>query len=313
MEETNIARKLDITEKKAEYDEQAKYLLSEKIILSHILAKCVVEYKGMKPKDIVPLIEGNPVVSKVRVKPGETNCPEITGCNTEDAVPYEEKIVYDIRFHAYAPDNSQNVKIIIDVEAQKSYYPGYDLVTRGFFYDARMVSAQLGKEFVDPHFDDLKKVISIWICMNSPRYAENTITRYYTTAQPIVGDFPIEKVRYDIMEVITVCLSKDLSEEKDPENLHRLLGSLLSMKMTTAEKKCILQEEYDIPMTKEMEERSDLMCNLSQAIFETGENNGTEKITRLNQYLTRDKRFNELFRSFNDPEFQQKLLKEYNL
>lgn len=102
MDETSISRKLDLSEAKAKYDEYAKSLLSEKIILAHILARCVSEYKGMKPEDIVPLIEGQPEISTVHLYPGETNKrtqnPEITGMNTEDSVPNEKKVVYDIHF-----------------------------------------------------------------------------------------------------------------------------------------------------------------------------------------------------------------------
>lgn len=39
--------------------------------------------------------------------------------NTEDSVPNEKKVVYDIHFYAYTPDEKGKVKIILDVEAQK--------------------------------------------------------------------------------------------------------------------------------------------------------------------------------------------------
>ena len=56
--------------------------------------------------------------------------------------------MYDIHFYAYTPDEKGKVKIILDVEAQKKYHTGHDFVTRGFFYTSRIISAQLGKEFV---------------------------------------------------------------------------------------------------------------------------------------------------------------------
>lgn len=337
MDETSISRKLDLSEAKAKYDEYAKSLLAEKIILAHILARCVSEYKGMKPEDIVPLIEGQPEISTVHLYPGETNKrtqnPEITGMNTEDSVPNEKKVVYDIHFYAYTPDEKGKVKIILDVEAQKKYHTGHDFVTRGFFYTSRMTSAQLGKEFEDPDFNSLKKVISIWICMDSPKYAENTITRYHITPEHIVGQFPTEKVRYDLMEVIMVCLSKKLSKEKDPGNLHRMLGTLLSSTMPAAQRKKVLEQEYHIPMTRIMMERSDLMCNLSEAILEDGwregrakghaegraegraegVDEGIEKLTQLNQFLLNDGRMEDLVRAVTDPAYRDNLLKEYHL
>ena len=199
IQKNQISRKIDITDKKAEYDENVKYLLSEKIILAHILVYAVKEYFGMKPEDVAELIEGMPQVSKVAVNPGESNMPEIIGDNVEDATPNEGKVTYDIRFRALAPERDALMQLIIDVEAQKDYYPGYDLLTRGIYYGARMISAQKGAEFLEDDYDKIKKVYSIWICMNAPSYAENTITEYGIQKRSIAGEFPENKGRYDLM------------------------------------------------------------------------------------------------------------------
>ena len=39
------------------------------------------------------------------------------------------------------------------------YYTGYSLTTRGVFYGARMISAQLGTEFEIPEYDKIKRCI----------------------------------------------------------------------------------------------------------------------------------------------------------
>ena len=141
------------------------------------------------------LIEGTPQVSKIAVNPGESIMPEITGDNVEDAIPYEGKITYDIRFRALVPERDELIQLIMDVEAQKDYYPGYDILTRGIYYGARMISAQKGTEFIDDDYDKIKKVYSIWICMNVPSYAENTITEYGLQKRNIAGMFPDDKGR----------------------------------------------------------------------------------------------------------------------
>ena len=97
----------DVTDKKAEYDENVKWLLSEKIILAHILIHVAKEYDGMNPEEVVELIEGTPMVSEIAVNPGESNITRIIGDNVEDTVPNEGKITYDIRFHALTPDKSK--------------------------------------------------------------------------------------------------------------------------------------------------------------------------------------------------------------
>ena len=59
--------------KEAQYDEHAKNIAGQKFIIANILAKSVEAFRGMKPKDIIHYIEGEPYISKVPVEPGLTN------------------------------------------------------------------------------------------------------------------------------------------------------------------------------------------------------------------------------------------------
>lgn len=70
---TEITNAVRATNQEAQYDASAKRLLGQKIILAHILAKTVDEFKGMKPKAIVSYIVGTPAISAVSVEPGLTN------------------------------------------------------------------------------------------------------------------------------------------------------------------------------------------------------------------------------------------------
>ena len=321
IQKNQISRKIDITDKKAEYDENVKYLLSEKIILAHILVYAVKEYFGMKPEDVAELIEGMPQVSKVAVNPGESNMPEIIGDNVEDATPNEGKVTYDIRFRALAPERDALMQLIIDVEAQKDYYPGYDLLTRGIYYGARMISAQKGAEFLEDDYDKIKKVYSIWICMNAPSYAENAITEYGIQKRSIAGEFPENKGRYDLMSVIMICLSKKVAQAGDNTKLQRLLGTLLASEMTKAEKKDIIESEYGIPMKQEIERRVNTMCNLSEAIekrgieqgIERGIERGEDKMARLIAILSKEQDFTMITKVSTDVELRKKLYKQYGI
>ena len=84
----------------------------------------------------------------------------ITGSDTSDKVIGEGEVTYDVRFYAVTPDE-KCIKLLLNVEAQKDYHPGYDLVTRGIFYTARMISSQLDTEFTADDYDGIKKVYSI--------------------------------------------------------------------------------------------------------------------------------------------------------
>ena len=322
--ETSIAHGIDITGKKAVYDTNVKRLLAEKIILAHILLGTVPEFEGMEPKEIVALIEGEPEVEEISAYPGETNMSVVTGLRNEDAVPNEGKIIFDILFSVRVPKDNQLIKMIVDVEAQKGYYPGYDLVTRGLFYAARMLSAQMDREFTAENYGDIKKVYSIWICMDCPDYAKNTITRYGITQENVLGNFPKDKTRYDLLETIMVCLSEDIASG-DGLRLHRLLGILFSSELKVSEKKSILEEEYNIPMTKNMERMAVEMCNLSDLIEERGirrgiqqgiqqgEQQGMEIMAQLSVRLAEDGRITEISRAASDRKYLEQLLKEYGI
>ena len=83
----------------------------------------------------------------------------INGENTESKVPGEGTITYDIRFRAFLPGKNKKteIKLLINVEAQKKFYVKYRIVTRGIFYGARMLSEQLDREFSNSEYDKLKK------------------------------------------------------------------------------------------------------------------------------------------------------------
>ncbi len=187
--------------------------------------------------------------------------------DTADKVPGEGEITYDIRFHVLTP-TKERIKLIINVEAQKKFDPGYDIVTRGIFYCARMIAAQKETEFVGSDYDSIKKVYSIWICMKNPMYAQHTITSYHMAQEPLYGTLP-RKFRYDLMEMVLVCLGSPESKNKG-NDLHGLLDTVLSPNLTPEDKERILTKDYNIPTTMEQEGGLRHMCNLSDLIEEKG-------------------------------------------
>lgn len=138
-----------------------------------------------------------------------------------------------------------------------------------------MVSSQYGREFTGAHYEKIKKVYSIWICMNPPKHRENTITRYRLAEEPLIGETKKQARNYDLISVIMLCLG-----EPDGENYKgvlRMLGVLLSSEIGEAEKRKILQDDYDIKMTQTMEKEVSVMCNLSKGIIEKGMKQGMER------------------------------------
>ena len=126
-------------------------------VLARIVKHTVVEVENLSIEQIMACIDHDSIcIGMVPVEPGLTNMGRVDSVQTEDAVPNEGYVTYDIRFMLIVME--LELEIIINVEAQKSWYPGYKIPTRGIFYGARMISAQLGTEFCDSNYDDIKKV-----------------------------------------------------------------------------------------------------------------------------------------------------------
>ena len=78
------------------------------------------------------------------------------------------------------------------------------------------------------------------------------------------------KGNLDLLNIIMLGLAKNLPEHDETYELHRLLGALLSKKLTIDEKLNIIGNEYDIPIEENFRKDVSVMCNLSQGIEEKG-------------------------------------------
>lgn len=325
----------------SQYDTQCKRVLGNKNILAWILKYTCSEFAVLTIEEIVACIEGEPEIGLAKVNPGESNSDRITGDSTEDTVPEEGTVLYDIRFHVYLPGKQKRVKIIINVEAQKNFYPGYSIVTRGIFYGSRMISSQLDTEFSIPDYDSIKKVYSIWICMNAPKYIGNAIAEYKFEKEDIVPGVPDRRKEYDKISIILICLnSKTASQTKMAE----MLNILLSPTMAKEEKVQRLENEFDLPMDDELEKELNIMCNLSEYVEELGIEKGLEqglrqgfeqgiekglkqgieqglkqsketvrRINALNLKLAQAGRTEDIIRASVDEAYQEKLLEELGM
>ena len=107
---TEIKNAILAANDETQYDESAERLWGQKNILAHILVNTIDEFQGMNPEDVVPLIEGEPYISKVPVEPGLTNQvvetvgSRIIGFNTENVEKNEGLVRFDIVFYVRMKD-----------------------------------------------------------------------------------------------------------------------------------------------------------------------------------------------------------------
>lgn len=80
------------------------------------------------------------------------------------------------------------------------------------------------------------------------------------------GKEPIRN--YDLLSIIMLCLGGPDGSNYD--GVLRMLDVLLSNETSEAEKRKILQDDYDIQMTQTMEREVSVMCNLSKGVEEKG-------------------------------------------
>lgn len=273
---TELENSIKATDKKAQYDTSAKRLLGQKSILAHILVKTVDEFRGINPKDVVSYIEGTPYISTVPVEPGLTNVANekggqrIVGFNAENVELNEGLVRFDIVFYVRMPSAGSTKdglsQIIINVEAQKDEPSGYEILNRAIFYVSRLISSQKERDFENPSYDDIKRVYSIWVCMNME---ENTMSHIHLTKDDVIGSCNW-KGKMDLLNIVMLGLAKELPGHNEMYELHRLLGALLSQKLTIDEKLNIIGNEYDIPIEENLRKDVSVMCNLSQGIEEKG-------------------------------------------
>ena len=277
IELKNAVLSIDV---KAQYDECVKKLLGHKIILAHILTKAIEEFRGMRPEEVVHFIEGEPFISKVPVEPGLTNKMvegdksgnEIVGINTENSEIHAGYVRFDIIFYVRTKDEIS--QIIINIEAQKTDPTDYNILNRAIFYISRMISSQKNRDFKGSNYNNIKKVYSIWVCMN----------HIHLTNDTIMGNHKW-KGEIELLNIIMIGVAENLSRKDESHELHRLLGALLSEKLKAAEKLDILENEYHIAMEESIEEDVKTMCNLSEGIeeraMERGRKDGINTVLRL--------------------------------
>ena len=194
------------------------------------MIQAVEEFRRMSPEEVKPLIEDDIHIGKIPVDPGLTNVvvgvdedgKEIIGMNTVNEEVNAGYILFDIIFYVRLKEGRS--KIIINIEAQRKEQTEYDILNRAVFYASREISSQKNREFVNSNYNDIKKVYSIWICMNM---SENSMNHIHLTNDTIIGN-QVWKGNEDLVNIVMIGLAKEISPKEEKHELHRLLGALLS-------------------------------------------------------------------------------------
>ena len=317
--QTDLAEAIDMTADKAQYDRCAKNLLAFKAIDAWILKTCVKEFSSYNVAYISEhCMPGTAEISEHAVHQDQLDRNQrvngdnqVTKMNSESSSVTEGTVYYDVRFTAVVPENDEPITLIINLEIQTDDKPGYELVTRGTYYCARMISEQHGTIFTGEHYEKIQKVYSIWICPSTPQIRRNQMVRYHMVKDPIIGNARVKEEAYDLMEIIILNLGE--AEDKTDCSILELLNMLFSPTVLPVEKKKILNEKYKIAMTAELESEVQRMCNLSTAIEKKGRAEGVDMMAKLIKLLLAEKRYSDVEKASEDAEYRDQLLREYKL
>jgi hypothetical protein len=159
--DTYLGYEISSSDVKSQYDEHVRRLIRDKGVLAYIMKYTVEEFKDYSFEEAKSAIDDKIETATKNVRP-----EAVGGRQNESKIPGEGTMFFDIVFFAITREGEHR-KLYINIEAQKSFYPGYDLVTRGIIYPARLLSEQMDVEYTADNYDGAKKVYSIWICMNT--------------------------------------------------------------------------------------------------------------------------------------------------
>ncbi len=151
----------------------------------------------------------------------------------------------------------------------------YLLMKRAVFYGSRLISAQKETEFSGSDYNGVKKVYTIWICMESP-IEKSVINHYRLTERQVFGKYKEPQDNYDLLNIVMIYLAKGPVRNR----MLSMLQVIFQETTKSAEEKSeILKKKFDIEVTSEMEEELRTMCNLSEGIYEQGMASGAEAKT----------------------------------
>jgi predicted transposase/invertase (TIGR01784 family) len=248
-------------------DAHCKNILSNKYVLAWILQGSLNEYADFEiPVIVNQLIEGDILVSKVPVDAENDSNQKIIGLNTEITDEKEGATRFDLYFSCLLFPGADD-SLLIDVEAQSNYRPGYPIINRGIFYNSREICMQKNTIFFNSNYKDLKKAVSIWVCIEPDAIAAGTVTRFSLQPEYLVGKFSPEKNIYDKMNVVLIHLPLHMDIDRAKADMLSLLYLLLSQKFTAEQIYYYLRHKYHFPPMPEFEREVSNMCSYAEGMY----------------------------------------------
>ena len=256
----------DIFDQDTKQDGVAKMLFTHKQIVGWILQECFPEFKGC-PLDFI-------IINCL-------DCLDDVDYLIGDATHGSGGTDMDVCIHVRLPqDLETKIGIIINIEIQNNFSPGYNIIKRGIYYECDLIVREKETVFTDSHYDDMKKVYTVWICLQAPDKLANTFERYGMAKLNLEdGIHAIHQngAPYDLLDMVMIYLNNECQEDRGP--FMAMMRTLFSPTLSKEEKLKILKERYSITFKQEDEKVNKFIEYVKQVNLKIGEENG-EKRTR---------------------------------
>ena len=201
-------------------------------------------------------IEGE---AKINIVPLDDTL-DIRGGHTESASPNEGLVTFDVIVDVIAPATKEPIKLIINLEPQKTTKVKYPVTKRAIYYASRLISSQKEKIFTGEQYGKIRKIYSIWIVMSTSEKRSDSIQRFEITQKVLHGTWKDNRKNYDLMTIIML----NLGEGEMSDELLKLLHLLFLDMLKSEQKEVILQEKYGIKLTRDMRKELKAMSGLMQ-------------------------------------------------
>jgi hypothetical protein len=201
---------------------------------------------------------------------------------------------------------------------------GYPIEKRGYYYLSRRFSSQLSLVFNDTDYNSLEKCYSIWICRDDiPKDEMYSVSFYEITNSMNIGNCHPKKEDYDLMTLVLIRLGdKVYNGDRDDEG-HDLFD-FLNLIMYPHDENFMndVSRYIDFSNNAELRREAGNMSGLGECVLNDGIKIGkaegkiegkietTERLNKLNAILLKAKRYDDLERTIEDKDFQDKLLDE---
>ena len=298
---------------KANCDKSVKRILRLSQVAARIFKGTIPQFKDM---DVETIIRDH-IIGEIEVSTpvAAYQLPKtVNVMDTESSEPNEATIYYDMKCRLRLADgDTADCFIIVDLEGQNNFTPGYSLSRRAIYYASRLMSSQLAVVGKDTKYDSLSKVLTIWICFEPSKEAVNSITRINLKQESLVGTLTFDDDEVDMMEALFITLGPDGSS--DDNQLISFLSTLFSTELDAGEKLKQLNEKFNFPITDETTEEVSEMTNAMNATYgfrtEKAVRDAMDVFSAMVNWLKKNGRENDAEKALSNRDARAIYLKEF--